>query len=289
MRPEDPFLSLCISVGYPQNPAVLRNVFLQMRRGEILGLVGESGSGKSSLALSILRLVHLKGGRAEGTLYFQGKDLMGVTEDEMRRIRGKDISLVLQSPLSALNPVVRVRRQLNEAWRAHCPNHIRDGENSIARTMASVNLPADDHFLKRYPSQMSVGQAQRVLIAMAVIHDPALLIADEPTSALDVITQSEVLALFRRLNAQKKMAILYISHDLLSVASICSRIAILHDGTIVETGTTAQIFGNPTHPYTRRLIDALPVSSHVQSPRSPMYDNHFGTPHDAARLPIKSF
>jgi ABC-type glutathione transport system ATPase component len=254
----DPLLSVCLSVDYPNKPEVLRNVDLQMRRGEVLGLVGQSGSGKSTLALAILRLLELKRARARGNVHFQGRDLMEASEREMRSIRGRQIGLVLQSPLSSLNPALRIGTQLSEAWRAHDIGSKDRCRGAIRNALASVSLPNDDEFLRRYPSQLSVGQAQRVLIAMAVLHRPALLIADEATSALDVITQSEILALFSTLNRELGTAILYISHDLLSVASICDRIAILHHGEIVECGATDQIFACPQHAYTQQLIAALP-------------------------------
>jgi peptide/nickel transport system ATP-binding protein len=255
---EQPFLSLCLSAGYPGKPPVLRNAFLQMRRGEILGLIGQSGSGKSTLALAILRLLALKGGHAEGSVYLEGRDLMKLKERELRALRGKQMGLVLQSPLSSLNPALSIGTQLREAWNAHARGSSYNCQASIVAALSSVSLPADEDFLRRRPSQLSVGQAQRVLIAMAVLHRPALLIADEPTSALDVITQSEILALFARLNKELGTAILYISHDLLSVASICHRIAILHEGDVVECGSTETILETPTHPYTQKLIAALP-------------------------------
>ncbi|MFZ3213403.1 MAG: ABC transporter ATP-binding protein [Terriglobales bacterium] len=256
---ERPFLSLCLTAGYRHKPPVLRNAFLQMREGEILGLIGQSGSGKSTLALAILRLLELKGGKATGCVYLQGRDLMKMKPRELRAVRGKQIGLVLQSPLSALNPALSIGTQLREAWKAHVRGSSHDREASIATAMASVSLPGDEDFLRRHASQLSVGQAQRVLIAMAVLHRPPLLIADEPTSALDVITQSEILGLFARLNCELATAILYISHDLLSVASICHRIAILHEGDIVECGSTENILESPQHPYTQKLIAALPA------------------------------
>ena len=258
MNTSEPLLSISLSVGYGNKPAVLRNVALEIAPGEVLGLVGQSGSGKSTLALSILRLLELKSGKAQGTANFQGRDLIALKERELRRIRGKKIGLVLQSPLSSLNPALRIGTQMFEAWGAHARGPSERRRHSVLEALASVSLPADDVFLQRYPSQISVGQAQRVLIAMAVLHRPSLLIADEPTSALDVITQSEILALFGKLNKEMGMAVLYISHDLLSVASICHRIAILHEGAIVECGRVAQIFGYPVHPYTQRLVQAIP-------------------------------
>jgi peptide/nickel transport system ATP-binding protein len=254
----DVVLATRISVRYGDKPAVLRNVELEIRQGEVLGLVGQSGSGKSTLALAILGLLDRKHARAEGAIEFDGCDLLTLREPELRGLRGRKIALVLQSPLSSLNPALKVRTQLKEAWRAHSSGTGADCEATLRAALESVSLPASDEFLRKYPSQMSVGQAQRVLIAMAVIHGPALLIADEATSALDVITQSEILALFRRLSRSSGMALLYISHDLASVAGICDRIAILHEGQIVENGTTEQVLTSPRHEYTQRLMAAMP-------------------------------
>jgi ABC-type dipeptide/oligopeptide/nickel transport system ATPase component len=253
-----PLLSMRLSVRYPGKSIVLRDVALDMQQGEILGLVGQSGSGKSTLALAILGLLDMKHAKAEGSIHFLGTDSLQLSEHEMRAIRGSSIGLVLQSPLSSLNPALKIRTQLKEAWKAHATGTNGDCAAAIRAALASVSLPGDEEFLKRYPSQLSVGQAQRVLIAMAVMHRPALLVTDEATSALDVITQSEILALFARLNQENGMGILYISHDLPSVAGICHRIAILHEGEIVECAPTEQIFSKPQHPYTRRLIASLP-------------------------------
>jgi ABC-type dipeptide/oligopeptide/nickel transport system ATPase component len=251
-------LSARFSVRYAGKPPVLRDVQIEIQRGEVLGLVGQSGSGKSTLAMAILGLLDKKRAHAEGNIRFQDSDLLQLSERELRALRGRAVALVLQSPLSSLNPALKIRTQLKEAWRAHASGTSVDCANAIRDSLQSVSLPTDDEFLRKYPSQMSVGQAQRVLIAMAVMHRPALLIADEATSALDVITQSEILALFRELNRSTGMAILYISHDLASVAGICDRIAILHEGEIVECGATEQIFISPKHAYTQRLMAAIP-------------------------------
>lgn len=255
---DDVLLAARVSVRYGEKPAVLRDVEFEIRRGEVLGLVGQSGSGKSTLAMAILGLLDRKAARAEGAIKFDGCDLLTLRERELRGLRGRKIALVLQSPLSSLNPALKIRTQLNEAWRAHAEGSNADCESSIRAALDSVSLPSNDDFLRKHPSQMSVGQAQRVLIAMAVLHRPALLIADEATSALDVITQSEILALFSGLNRSSGMAILYISHDLASVAGICDRIAILHEGRIVETGSTEQVLLSPCHEYTQRLMAAMP-------------------------------
>jgi ABC-type glutathione transport system ATPase component len=254
----DLLLSAHLWLRYGKKPPVLCDLDLDIRRGEVLGLIGQSGSGKSTLALTILGLLDRKRVQVEGTVRFDGSDLLRVSEQDLRALRGRKLSLVLQSPLSSLNPALKIRTQLKEAWRAHASGPKADCNAAIRAALESVSLPSTDEFLRKYPSQMSVGQAQRVLIAMAVMHRPALLIADEATSALDVITQSEILALFRELNRTTGMAILYISHDLASVAGICDRIAILHEGQIVESGSTAQVLTNPQHEYTQRLMAALP-------------------------------
>ncbi len=253
-----PLLSMRLSVHYSGKKCVLRDVALDIQPGEIMGLVGQSGSGKSTLALAILGLLGMKNANAEGHISFRGEDILRLSEREMRKIRGSQVGLVLQSPLTSLNPALKIRTQLKEAWRAHASGTAADCDAAIRAAMTSVSLPADDEFLARRPGQLSVGQAQRVLIAMAIVHHPSLLIADEATSALDVITQSEILALFARLNQQTGMGMLYISHDLPSVAGICHRIAILHEGEIVECAPTERIFARPQHPYTQRLISALP-------------------------------
>lgn len=256
-------LSAQITVSYPGKPPVLRGISLNIAPGEIVGLVGQSGSGKSTLAMAILGLLGRQRATVEGHIIFQGADLLAMSERELRHHRGRSLSLVLQSPLASLNPALRLRTQLREAWRAHSGSNATsaDCDSAIQSALKSVSLPSDAEdpdFLRKRASQLSVGQAQRVLIAMAIMHRPALLIADEATSALDVITQSEIMELFARLNRETGMSILYISHDLPSVAGICQRIAILHAGEIVESGPTEQIFTAPTHAYTRRLMAALP-------------------------------
>jgi len=251
-------LSARLSVDYRNKPGVLKNLCLEIQRGEIVGLVGESGSGKSTLALALLHLLPLKGATVQGEIIFHGNDLLRKKESELRDIRGRQMSVVLQSPLTSLNPALRIGAQLKEAWRAHATGTGEQCHAAVSAALRNVSLPDDDEFLTRRPSQLSVGQGQRVIIAMAILHRPALLIADEPTSALDTITQSEVLGLFARLNRELDMAILYISHDLLSVAALCHRVAILRDGEIVECDGPDAIFDSPRHPYTQRLIAALP-------------------------------
>ena len=256
-------LSAQVTVRYPGKAPVLQGISLDIARGEVVGLVGQSGSGKSTLALAILGLLGRQRAIVEGKIVFQGTDLLTLRERELRSLRGRALSLVLQSPLASLNPALEIGTQLREAWRAHSERAATsdDCDRAIQSSLKNVSLPCggnDRDFLRKRASQLSVGQAQRVLIAMAILHRPALLIADEATSALDVITQSEILELFARLNRETGMSILYISHDLPSVAGICQRIAILHEVEIVESGTVEQIFTAPAHEYTRRLMQALP-------------------------------
>jgi ABC-type dipeptide/oligopeptide/nickel transport system ATPase component len=177
----------------------------------------------------------------------------------MRQVRGREIALVLQSAATSLNPALKIVTQFQEAWRAHSKEKWAIGRERTLALLSDVNLPPTDEFLGRYPRQVSLGQAQRVLIALSLLHRPDLIIADEPTSALDTITQREVLELLSRLRVEHGMATLFISHDLLSVGAFCHRVAILKDGKIVEEGETAQIFSSPQHEYTQRLIDALPA------------------------------
>jgi ABC-type dipeptide/oligopeptide/nickel transport system ATPase component len=268
-----PLLALSVSVDYRNKPNALRNVSLEIGRDEILGLAGLSGSGKSTLALSILGLLSLKGGKVRGQIHFQGQDLAVYSQTQLRHVRGREISIVLQSPMTSLNPILRIGTQLREAWRAHAEGSPQDREAAICAALHQVGLPHDKEFLKRRPSQLSVGQAQRVTIAMAIMHRPSLLIADEATSALDTISHAEILRLFARLNREMHMAILYISHDLLSISALCHRIAILLDGQIVECGSTSQIFCTPQHTYTQLLVSALPRVPYLANSPEPNEDS----------------
>jgi ABC-type glutathione transport system ATPase component len=253
-----PLLSVSLTVDYPDKFGVVRRVEFAVDRGEVLGLVGQSGSGKSTIALALMGLLGGKGGLACGKAMFDGRNLLVLPEKEMRQIRGQQIGMVMQSPLAALNPWMRLEAQFRDAWRAHAKADRAAEDRRFREVLESVSLPGDKEFLRRYPRELSVGLAQRVLIALAILHRPALLIADEPSSALDAITAAEILDLFGRLCLDLDMAMLYISHDLCSVASLCDRIAILHQGELVEQGETREIFENPQHPYARRLIAALP-------------------------------
>jgi len=261
MRTDWPLLRIRLTIDYPAKPRVLDDTGFDVCPGEIVGLVGSSGSGKSSLALALMRLLEFKGARASGMIWLNGRDLMRIPEREMRGLRGREIALVPQSPASFLNPALRIVEQMTEAWKAHGRGSASVAASAVGNAIEQVGLPAERDFLRRYPGEVSVGQAQRVLIAMAILHRPALLIADEPTSSLDAISQAEILRLLAHLNRKLGMAVLYISHDLPAVASFCHRVAILHEGRIVEFAETAAVFQTPAHPYTRELIAALPIPS----------------------------
>ncbi len=259
----EPLLTCCISVDYGNKAGILQEAALEVYPEEILGLAGQSGSGKSTLSLAILRLLD-QNCKVEGHIRFGGRDLAGLGERAMREIRGRDIALVLQSPLSALNPALRIGTQLREAWRCHARADATAEAARIGELLENVHLPSNADFLRRYPRQLSVGQAQRVLIAMALLHRPRLLIADEPTSALDPVTQGEVLELFAELNRRLRMAILFISHDLRSLAALCHRVAILHEGRIVECGPTRRVFREPAHSYTRQLLGSINLPGQLE-------------------------
>ncbi len=291
MPSECPLLQVELGVDYPTKLGTLRDVAFRLQRGEMLGLVGESGSGKSTIALALLGLLRWKGGHATGRVMFAGSDLLAASEKQWQQVRGRQIGLVLQSPTASLNPALRIGTQLREAWRAHDGGGKQASEAAVSRALFRVGLPHDDEFRRRYPSQISVGQAQRVLIAMAVMHSPQLLIADEPTSALDAVTQVEILDMLTTLNREMGMAVLYISHDLQSVAAVCTRMAILEKGTIVEQGTTESVLCRPRHPYTQQLMSCAPwlqwwlQESRTAELRSRRHDHECSVPAPPAQVP----
>jgi len=225
-----------ISADYPKHPRVLDAVRLAIRPGEIVGLIGESGSGKSTLALALMRLIEFRGGTVRGSIRFAGRELMDCSGDDMRRIRGREISLVFQSPISALNPALRIETQLREAWLAHSRERWKTARPEVETLLERMGLPGQAGLLRRYPRQLSVGQAQRVAIAMSILHRPRLLIADEVTSALDPASRGGILDLFERLNAELGISVLYISHDLASVARLCRTVGVLESGRLAVSG-----------------------------------------------------
>jgi ABC-type glutathione transport system ATPase component len=230
-----PLLEVDLSVDYPGRPGVLRDIRFTVGRGEIVGVVGPSGSGKSTLALAILRLIELRGGRVSGRILWNGRDLLTLDAAALRQVRGREIGLVLQSPIAALNPALRIETQLHEVWRAHSRESWRVARPWVDALLDRMDLPCGDEFLRRYPRQLSVGQAQRVAIAMAALHRPELLLADEPTSALDPEARGGILDLFECLNRDLGISILYVSHDIPSVERLCGRTLRIDAGRLTAT------------------------------------------------------
>jgi len=233
-------------------------VTFDVHDGEIVGLVGESGSGKTMTSLSILRLVPSPGGRiVAGRIRFRGRDLLQLNDSEMRAVRGREISMILQDPLTSLNPVYSIGNQVAEAFRSHSGRvaHLAD---RVANVLRQVRIPAPERLVRSYPHQFSGGMRQRVSAAIAIASQPKLMIADEPTTALDVTTQAQFLQLLRQLRDEANLSIIYITHDLGVVARLCTRVVVMYAGRIVESGPVRAIYKSPAHPYTRGLMRSVP-------------------------------
>jgi oligopeptide/dipeptide ABC transporter ATP-binding protein len=248
---------ISISVG---GAPLVEEVSLSVAPGEILGLVGESGCGKTITALSVMRLVPEPPFRiAGGGIYLQGEDILGLSSEALRRIRGARAAMIFQEPMSSLNPVFTIGDQIVEAVLLHQPVARSAARRRAVELLGQAGIAAPERQLRRYPHQLSGGQRQRVMIAMALANDPALLIADEPTTALDVTIQAQVLDLIDRLRRERDMAVLLITHDLGVVAEFCDRVAVMYAGRIVEEGTAADILERPRHRYTQALLRTIPA------------------------------
>ena len=234
------------------------DVSFEIRAGETVGLVGESGSGKSVTALSIMRLVQPPGRIAGGSLSFKGRDLLTLDERTMRTVRGADITLIFQEPMTALNPVFRVGDQIAETLRVHGRASRREARTAAVDLLRAVRIPDAASRVNDYPHQLSGGMRQRVLIAMSLACQPSLVIADEPTTALDVTIQAEILDLLREMKSALHLSLLLITHDLGVIAETADRVAVMYAGRIVETGPVRAIFREPAHPYTRGLLASMP-------------------------------
>ena len=237
---------------------VVRGVSLVLEQGEVLGLVGESGSGKSVTSLAILGLLD-PAARVEGSIRWQGREVLRTAGSELRAIRGKEIAMIFQEPMTALNPVMSVGRQIAEAILAHGSKPARDAKRLAIAALESVAIPDAARRYGDYPHQFSGGQRQRILIAMALVHKPKLLIADEPTTALDVTVQAQVLELLKTLQREHGVAMLFTSHDLAVVGQMADRVTVMRQGQMLESGLTQQVLTQPEHAYTKSLLAAVPT------------------------------
>ena len=238
----------------------VNGISFSLEDGEILGLVGESGSGKSVTAMSVSGLLPRDATEMSGSILLDGSQMVGASCQELRTIRGKKVSVVFQEPMTSLNPVLRIGPQVEESLRIHEKGLSRlDRKARALEALDMAELPDPERVYRSYPHELSGGMLQRVMIAAAIISRPRLLLADEPTTALDVTIQAQILALLKKLNRETGMSILFISHDLHVVRKLCSRVAVMQRGELVETGDAEQVFRAPQHPYTQRLIAAIPT------------------------------
>ena len=234
------------------------DVSFSVERGQVLGLVGESGSGKSVTGFSIIGLIDPPGRLAGGSILYQGEDLAKLSERDMRHLRGNRIAMIFQDPMMTLNPVLRIDTQMTEAVHAHVKTTNADARARARDALGMVGIPSPEERLNAYPHQFSGGMRQRVAIAIALLHNPDLLIADEPTTALDVTIQAQILAEVQKLTTDHGTALIWITHDLSVIAGLADRIAVMYAGRVVETGEATDVLDHPVHPYTHGLIGSVP-------------------------------
>lgn len=237
---------------------IVEGISFSMEEGEILGIVGESGSGKTQTALSVMGLLGAHARMPGGKILFQGRDILKMQQEELWRIRGKEIGIIFQEPMTSLNPVMTIGEQVEEGLKLHTDLSAGERKARAIQMMDKVELPNPEALYGKYPHQLSGGMRQRVMIAAALIMEPKLLIADEPTTALDVTIQAQILRLLQKINREQGTAILFISHDLGVIRHLCSRVIVMNQGSVVEQGEVEAIFANPGEEYTKRLLLAIP-------------------------------
>lgn len=268
----------------PRGPVTAVNgISFDVDAGETVGVVGESGCGKSVTALSLMRLVPTPPGRiVDGSIHFRGNDILAMSDREVRGLRGKDMAMIFQDPLTSLNPMIRIERQMTEGIMLHMGVNRRQARGHAIEMLRLVGIPAAEKRIHDYPHQFSGGMRQRVVIAIALSCNPSLILADEPTTALDVTIQAQILDLLRSLAHEYETAVMLITHDLGVVAGNCERILVMYAGSIVEQGSRREIFYNPRHPYTIGLLKSVPRLDRGRSDRLPQIK---GSPPDLSRIP----
>ncbi len=254
----------------------------EIDRGEILGIVGESGSGKTMTALSVLRLIPEPGKITTGRILYGEKDVVEMTDEEIREFRGNEVAMIFQDPMTSLNPVLRVGFQIEEAMAAHSRFTRQQAKQRVIPLLQRVRIPAAKDRVRDYPHQFSGGMRQRAMIAMGVSNEPSLLIADEPTTALDVTVQASIIELVRDLSRELRAAVILITHNMALVASLCNRVIVMYAGRVVEEGPTRAIFKNPQHPYTWSLLRSMPRVDEVGKERLISIK---GLPPDLGKMP----
>lgn len=254
---------LTIAFGDPNGEALIAvdSISFSVNKGERLGIVGESGAGKSVTGFSILNLLSKPGFIKNGSVLFEGNDLVPLSEDEMRSIRGNTISMIFQDPMVTLNPVLTIEQQIVETILAHKTMSYEEARNLAIESLQKVYIPSPEQRLQQYPHEFSGGMRQRIIIAIALVTSPKLIIADEPTTALDVTIQAEIMRLLLHLCETEEMSLILVTHDLGVVSQVTQEIAVMYAGTIVEMGLTEHIVMNPSHPYTKGLLDSLPENA----------------------------
>ncbi|MBO0432716.1 ABC transporter ATP-binding protein [Enterococcus sp. DIV0660C] len=244
---------------YAGKVRAIRGVNFHLNKGETLAIVGESGSGKSVTTRSIMRLLSSNANIDAGQILFKGEDIVNKSEKEMQKIRGKEIAMIFQDPMTSLDPTMTIGKQVAESLRKHNKVSKKDGEKAVLDLLKLVGIPEAEKRIKSYPHQFSGGQRQRIVIAIALICYPEILIADEPTTALDVTIQAQILELLKEIQTKIDTSIIFITHDLGVVANVADRVAVMYGGKIIEVGTSEEIFYNPQHPYTWGLLGSMPT------------------------------
>jgi len=257
-------------------------VNFEVDRGEIVGIVGESGSGKTMTALSVLRLIPEPGKITSGRILYGEKDVVQMTDEEIREFRGNEVAMIFQDPMTSLNPVLRVGFQVEEAMAAHSRFTGKQAHDRVVPLLQRVRIPAAKDRVRDFPHQFSGGMRQRGMIAMGVSNEPSLLIADEPTTALDVTVQASIIELLRDISRELRAAVILITHNMALVASLCNRVIVMYAGRVVEEGPTRAIFKNPQHPYTWSLLRSMPRVDEVKKERLISIK---GLPPDLGRMP----